>query len=351
MGLATSEDRHRHEYKEMAVLDMSIDGNVTVLNDAVRVDTAPRRMSFRLPFSRRHVRLLLGVFWLIAAGLQAQPVAFRSVWWRTSLAQSAMGEPTVIRHSILGAVSIIAAHPVPWNALFVVIQGCLGLALLLGRCERGAVVASIPWALGIWWVGEGLGALPTGFGVFAAGAPGAVLLYPLIGLLAWPGPRGASETDRPIAAKGAVGLWLALWSGQALLYVPWKFPSGQLFEANIEESSGGPNWMLDLSSHAERIAVALGPELAVGIAVTSLLIGLSVLSTRWRRFGLALGIAILLIFWVLFQGAGGLVSGDATDVGMAPLVVVLALGMWIPHRRWERTRAPESLGPLSPVMG
>lgn len=151
-----------------------------------------------IPLTRRRVRFLLGLLWLLDAGLQAQPQLFTSGFWKDDLAQSAMGQPAPVAHSIIWASGLVAAHAGVWNSLFVVVQALLGLALVTGRCERLAVAASLPWSLGIWWVGEGFGALPTGFAMAATGAPGAVVLYPLIGFLAWPGARGdARDEGRP----------------------------------------------------------------------------------------------------------------------------------------------------------
>lgn len=288
-----------------------------------------RSHALGLPLSRRTVRVVLGTFWLVAAGYQALPHCFTASWWRTDAAQSAMGEPAVIRHSILWAVAVVAAHPVVWNALFVVIQAGLGLALVTGRAEKAAIVASVPWALGVWWVGEGFGSLPTGFALFGAGAPGPVVLYPIIGMLAWPQTRPArGGPEGHIAAKAGKALWLALWCGLAPLLVPWRFPSGQVIGANIEESSAGPSWMSALTGHAERFASAHGPVLAWSFAALSVMVGISVCSRRWRSLGLMAGIGVLTVFWIVFQGAGGLITGDATDVGTTPLVVLLALALW-----------------------
>lgn len=282
-----------------------------------------------LPLSRRKMRFVLGTFWLIAAALQAQTHCFTSDWWRIDLAKSAMAEPASIRHSILWAVSIVAGHPGIWNSLFVAVQAALGVALVLGRFERTAILASVPWALGIWWVGEGFGMLPTGFALFPAGSPGPAVLYPLIGYLAWPTSEGGrSSSERPVTTRSAMVLWVFLWCAQALLLVPWRFPSGQVLGANIEELSAGPAWMLAITGRAGQFAASHGPVIAWSAAVASVLVGVSVFNARSRARGLAAGIVALIIFWIIFQGAGGLVTGEATDVGTAPLVILLALGLW-----------------------
>ncbi len=91
------------------------------------------------------------------------------------------------------------------------------------RCAPRSAV-SFAWVLGIWVIGEGLGMLLTGNATALTGAPGSVLLYGLIGLMAWPRPprRFAVDwSDRPsgvstsAAAQGIGGTItpLAVWAG------------------------------------------------------------------------------------------------------------------------------------------
>lgn len=288
--------------------------------------TLPR--SRILPLTRRRVRLVLGLLWLLDAGLQAQPQLFTAGWWKGDLAQSAMGQPAPVAHSIVWAIGIVASHPAPWNSLFVTTQALLGLALVSGRCERLAIAASLPWALGIWWVGEGLGALPTGFAMAATGAPGAVILYPLLGFLAWPNPRDEGCADR-IASRAGVVAWVVLWAGQAALQVPWAFPAGRVMRANVSEySQDHPAWLAAVgravAGFTDHHAVLLSAMLAaVGLAV-----GLAILDRRSRKAALLGGLVAAVAFDLCFQGLNGLAGGGATDPGPAPLLVLLALALW-----------------------
>jgi hypothetical protein len=311
-----------------------------------------------LPPTRRQVRVALGLLWLLDAALQAAPALFTPDWWRTDLAQSAMGQPMAVNHSIFWAVNIIAVHPAVWNSGFVVVQAGLGLALLAGRFDRVAIIASIPWALGIWWVGEGFGAIPSGFALLAAGSPGPVLFYPLIGLLAWPQTTPAASTSSQAAGASAVcqragvAAWVALWAGQALLQVPWSLPSAQVLVANIEENSQGqPGWLQAVAHTTETLAGHHGAALGVVLAVAQITIGVGVLVPRTRRASLTAGIAFSLVFWFSFQYLGGVLAGDATDPSSAPLLILLALSLWSPTR-WAPGRAevPTLELELSPSM-
>jgi hypothetical protein len=286
--------------------------------------------------------------WLLDAALQGAPALFTASWWRTDLAQSVMGQPMAVNHSIFWAVNIIAAHPTAWNSGFIAIQATLGLALITGRFERAAIIASIPWALGIWWVGEGFGTLPTGFALLAAGSPGPVLFYPLIGILAWPRRRPAttaSSNHAPasgVCQRAGLTAWVVLWAGQALLQIPWSFPSAQVLTANIEESSQGqPGWLSAIAHTTETLARHHAVALTVTLAVVQIAVGIGVLIPRARRPSLTAGIALSLAFWLTFQYLGGIPGGDATDPGSGPLLVLLALSLWSPQWAPRRGEAKE----------
>jgi hypothetical protein len=303
-------------------------GPVSIVNDAGRTGGAA--------LTRRQVRAAVGGLWLLDAALQAQPHLFAADWWHNDLAQSVMGQPPTIARSILWVVNHIALHPAPWNSLFVAVQALFGICLLAGRFERAAIAASIPWALGIWWVGEGFAGLATGFGLFAAGAPGPVLYYPLLGLLAWP-QKPRSATCRPAAApsldaptRTAAMLWAALWAGgAALLAVPWRFGQATVLRANLEEHSlGQAPWLAGTSRQAYH-PIGAHPLLApVVLTFAQALIGLGVLFPTARRAALGAGLVAALAFWIVFENLGGILGGDATDPGAAPLLIILGLSLW-----------------------
>jgi hypothetical protein len=260
--------------------------------------------------SRRSVRRVLGAVWLLDAVLQAQSVMFQAGWWRTDIAGTAMGEPAGVANLILWATGVVAAHAPIWNSLFVAVQALIGIALLVGRWERAAMAVSIPWALGIWVVGEGLGMMPSGFAMLAFGAPGAVLLYPLIAVSAWPGRD---------SRRAATVSWLVLWVGLSVLQIPWVYSAHQVLAANFEEMPQWLTWM-------QGPAAAHPALLSAALAAVQVVIGASILLRR--RVALAAGICVSLFYWFCFQGLGGLLAGGATDPGAAPLMVLLAVSLW-----------------------
>lgn len=275
------------------------------------------RLRTLLPPNRRFVRRVLGLLWLLDGVLQLQPQMFTADWWDHDLAGSAMGQPEVVRHSILWAVGLVARNPAAWNTGFACLQAAIGLALLTGRWERLAIAASVPWALGVWWIGEGLGMLPAGFATLASGSPGPVLLYPLIGLLAWPGQDGG-----PVAQRPARGAWLLLWAGQSVLQMPLVHPVGQVLTANAHELSGGR------SGWAGVLAATHPHLLAAVLACTQVAVGLGVVPARHRRFAVVAGAIAAVVYWVGFQYLGGIGRGGATDPSSGPLLLLLASSLW-----------------------
>lgn len=277
------------------------------------------------PWSRRRARMILGLLWLVDAGLQAQPHFFTADWWRSDLAQSVMGQPAPISASILWATTHLAAHAALANAVAIAVQAGIGLALLAGRRERAAIAVSIPWALAVWWIGEGLGALPTGFALLAAGAPGPALYYPLIALLAWPRPSDPGR-EEPVRAGAAVAAWSLLWVGGAILEMPWRFPAARILRANIEEYGfAQPGWVGG-PAHAAYAAVGRHPLLIpVLLVLAQAAVGLGVILPPLRPPAVAAGVVLAAGFWLLVQGMGAILAGSATDPGAAPLLVLAGL--------------------------
>jgi hypothetical protein len=143
-----------------------------------------------------------------------------------------MGNPAVISNSVMGSGQIVLSHVAIFNAVFATIQLAIGLGLLWRRTSRAALAATIVWALGVWWLAEGLGGILTGSASPVTGAPGAALIYVVIAVLAWPPRSGAAAAPgghrtgtASIAAGSRIGLraaqliWAALWASSAYFIV------------------------------------------------------------------------------------------------------------------------------------
>lgn len=274
--------------------------------------------------SRRVIRLAVGVLWLVDAALQAEPPNFAHSYPLGDLAQSVMGAPPWENHAVYGLIAPFVAHWPWWNLGAVLVQAAIGLALVSDRWVRSALTASVGWGAVVWLVGEGLGLLPTGFAMVAFGAPGPVVLYAALALLAWPG------SDRSVDRRAWLGVWLAYWAGGALLQAPWVFPPGRVMAANFEESAlGQPAWAEAIARSVAH-AVAGDPGLwMAALAAMQLAIGVGGLCRGARLQGiLVAAIAVSAAFWAVGQQFGGVLALGATDVGIGPLVVILALAAW-----------------------
>jgi hypothetical protein len=204
----------------------------------------------------------------------------------------AAGQPGWLHGSILFATGIARGNLALFNTLFALTQLAIGLGLLHRRTVRPALILSIGWAIVVWWFGEAFGGLLSGTAVPLTGAPGAVFLYALVGLLAWPGARPTGL----LSARAARWMWAALWLAMACL---WLAPA-----------SGGVGFAVVLAG-----------------AVASAAIGLGVAARKQPHALLAAAVAVNVVYWFAGQGVGSIFAGDATDPNAAPLFCLLALAM------------------------
>jgi hypothetical protein len=165
----------------------------------------------RRPATRRDLQIALRVLWVLDGVLQAQPFMFTRAFATQLIAGTGQGQPGFVSGPVhLGSV-IIAASPVVWNVLFAGIQLLLGIGLLVRRTSRLALAASIVWAFGVWYLGEGLSGLASGHASLLTGAPGSALLYAVLAAAAW--PRGSSNRA---PARWPLPAWALLWIGAAI---------------------------------------------------------------------------------------------------------------------------------------
>src|ERR1700728_918422 len=170
--------------------------------------------------SQRPLQVVLGLLWILDAALQFQPFMFGRGFVENNILANASGQPFVIGDFITHIGNFVAPDVAVWNTFFALIQLFIGVGLLFRRTVRPALAVSFFWVLGIWVIGEGLGMLLTGSATALTGAPGSVLLYGLLGLMAWPRPdRGSQPEKRGVAslaaARGGGGgaTPLAVWGG------------------------------------------------------------------------------------------------------------------------------------------
>ena len=289
--------------------------------------------------ARRGLQVALGLVWLVDAGLQFQPYMFGSAFVSQVLAPAQDGNPAWVAGRALWAGQLIG-HDVPaWNSVFALIQLVIAVGLLWRPTVRAALAGSVIWALSVWWLGEGLGGLLTGSASPVTGAPGAVILYALLAVLAWPrrssslARRGGSRTDiataSPLGAGGSRAAWLLLWGSFAYLIVqPAVRAPDALRTAIAGNAAGEPGWLAALDV---RVAAAIGAQgtLACAVlAVVFVLIGAGILVPGTTRAALLLAVVAGLAVWVVGENFGMVFTGMATDPGSGPLLILLAAAYW-----------------------
>ncbi len=120
------------------------------------------------------------MIWVLDGALQFQPYMFSNAFFANMLGMANMGLPGPVSSGIYQVTRLLTMHPVIWNALFASLQVVIGIGLMWGRSAALARCVSIVWALGVWVVGEGVGALFMPGTSALNGAPGAALLYAVV---------------------------------------------------------------------------------------------------------------------------------------------------------------------------
>lgn len=165
------------------------------------------------------------------------------------------------------------------------------------------------------------------------GAPGAVLLYGLVGVILWPrarpgpGPAGTSvAAEGPLGDRGGRIAWAVLWCGGAILQIlPGPYPPFSVVVSTINMNLPEPGLIAGLDRTVVGLVERAGNPLEMLLAAFEVLIGVHVLRGGRRvRPVLWAGIVLSSVFWVLGQNFGGIFAGGATDPNSGPLYVLLA---------------------------
>jgi hypothetical protein len=282
-----------------------------------------RRLVLAVPrarVTRRHLQIALGLIWLLDGGLQFQPFMLRTSFARDVIAPLGAGQPHFVAGPIQWAANIIAAHPVAWDVPFATVQVLIGLGLLIPRTARLALAASLPWALAVWYFGEGLSGLASGHASLLTGAPGAVVLYGVLALAAWPERDPSHEAP----ARWLPYAWAVIWIGGAIFQA---LPGQNTGTAVAGTILGGPGWLGRVDASVARWTTHHGTFVVVALVVVEALIGLAALHRRSRGIAAAAGFVLALAIWVVAQDAGQLYTGQATDPNSGLIIAVFAIAI------------------------
>src|ERR1700722_8962847 len=283
----------------------------------------------RFPFAVRTQRAL-------------QVILGRGVFENNLLA-NASGQPFVLADFITHIGNFVSPDIAVWNTFFALIQLFIGVGLLFRRTVRPALAVSFFWVLGVGVMGEGLGMLLAGSATALTGAPGSVLLYGLLGLMAWPRPprRWLGWSDRPAgiassaAAQGIgrtitpLAVWAGYWSLAAVLFLlPANRTRTSIQSAIAGMTDGVPGWYAHFLTSVANLFATTGTQTAWILAAVSVAIGLGPLVARRPGWFLAAGALFSFLMWIAAQGlVGDVFTGSDTDPNTGPLVILLAAAM------------------------
>ena len=285
--------------------------------------------------AQRKLQIALGLIWLIDGALQLQPFMFGRAFVTQIIAPNETNQPGFVAAPITLIAHLIEPRIALFNLVAVAIQVLIGIGLIYRPTVKPALLTSFGWALGVWWIGEGLGGLFTGAVSPLTGAPGAALLYVLAGLIAWPRVRWQTGRTTPggmLGERGARIAWGLFWLGSAAL---WLLPGNRADTAvhdAIANAPSGAGWLSSIHSTVAAATAGHGIAIAIGAASLSAAIGSAVLLARWAKPAVALSTAIALVYLVIGQGIGGILTGPGTDPGTGPLIILLAISIYPLHR-------------------
>jgi hypothetical protein len=301
---------------------------------------------------RRGLRVALALLWLVDAALQFQPYMFGPFFVTQGIEPAAAGNPAVVADSVTWASQVMLGHIVLCNAVFATIQLLIAAGMLARRTLRLALAASVVWALFVWWFGESLGGILIGSSLLT-GFPGGVILYALIAVLLWPAGRPGPPARRarhawrrpaspatawPFGAGAANVLWLVLWAGLSYSMLLPDTRSADGVSGVFAVTVGQPGWVTAIMNGLSRVSGDFGATIAVGLAVLCAVVAVGVFDARVIRPALVLAMALgVLVF--AGQGFGGIFTGQGTDPGTGPLLILLAACYW-PYSGAVRSAIP-----------
>jgi hypothetical protein len=295
--------------------------------------------------SRKTLQRILGALWLIDGLLQLQPLMFTGNMINSIMKPMLNGQPGIFEPSLQYIVTQTTLHLTAVNIVIAIVQILLGLGFLLlsGRWVKDLVIASIVWAFIVWYGGEGMSMLFTGTASILNGAPGAVLLYPLLGFAVYPRKKSAVASGGATRKAGDDGLlsrgllrWVlaGFWFFAALLQLqPNWWQQGQISQGiGAMVGQGGLNTVLvdpllrQVSNATANIEIPL--NIALIVVFLALGISLAVVKEEHLRPFLIASIVVSIVFWYVSEAFGMILTGMATDFNSGLLVVVMALACW-----------------------
>jgi hypothetical protein len=295
---------------------------------------ARARLGRRPLVTARGVQVALGLVWLLDGLFQFKSFMFTHAIVSEVFEPAMHAQPAFIGDAMRTFADFYGRDLTLWNSLSGEIQVAIGLGLLCGRrLVRPALAVSFAWAPVVWWFGEGFGGLTSNtLPSPLMGAPGAVIVYAIVGLLVWPTDRHEGRSPAalgPLGDRGGRYVWSGLWTMSAVL---WLANVNRAKEAThdmiVEMAKASPHWLARIQDSLATHTVGHGATIAIVLALLSLALAVGVWTPlRWPA--LAIGIALSLAYWLYGQSLGGpFWVESATDVNTGPLFALLAVALF-----------------------
>lgn len=262
------------------------------------------------------------MLWLVDGALQFQPYMFTRAFMAGILGMANMGLPAPLARADFDTAELLTTGHVVWNAAFASVQLAMGIGLIWGRGRTvtWARGASVLWALGVWTIGEGMGGMFMGGTSLLSGAPGAALLYAVIAVVIWP-PRIRFEVGRLA--------WAVVWVGSALLELEATNHAAAVPGAQVANGQSGEPWLVAaVDRTVGHLLAGEGVYVAALLGLAAVFAGIGVLFPATRKAALAMGGAVAVFAGLAAQNLGGVLTGQGTDPGTGPLLVLLSVALW-----------------------
>jgi hypothetical protein len=295
---------------------------------------ADARLAGRPRVTARGVQIALGLVWLLDGLFQFKSFMFTHAIVTEVFEPAIHGQPSFIGDPMRTFAHFYGRDLTLWNSLSGEIQVAIGLALICSRrLVKPALTVSFGWALVVWWFGEGFGGLSSNtLPSPLMGAPGAVIVYAVVGLLVWPTDRHEGRSPAalgPFGDRGGLCFWSGLWVMSAGLWLANVNRAKEATHDMISEmAEASPRWLAKIQDSLAKHTVGHGSTIAIVLAIVSLAVAVGVWTPlRWPV--LATGIVLSLAYWLYGQSLGGpFWVQSATDVNTGPLFVLLAVALF-----------------------
>lgn len=286
----------------------------------------------------RHLRIAFGILWICDGLLQLQPYMFQkgSDGFLGPISQNTMGPPTLLTDLIRIVITQMVAHQILATISIALIQILIGILLLSSRTAKFGLILSSLWAIGIWVVGEGVGQLIFPQASMLTGAPGAAIIYSILGIALWPrdtlnGERHYKDKVSKWLDNGIIVrmIWTIVWCGTALLELePSNFAPNAISVQLGTAGTNQPGLLHWLDIELSKLTAGIGTDVAFVLLLLEFLTGWLILRKPTQNLSIALGISISMVLWISGQGMGYLFTGKTTDPNLGPAMVIFALSIY-----------------------